>query len=709
MKGLLRTGSMGKDIAIALMLILVVLLMVLPLPTFLVDCLIGLNFGIAILLLMTAVFLASPLALSSLPGIILISTLFRLSLSITTTRLILANGDAGAIVESFGAVVIAGNMVVGMVVFFIITVVQFIVIAKGAERIAEVGARFTLDALPGKQMSIDAELRNGDIDNAQARKQRKQLERESQFYGAMDGAMKFVKGDAIAGLVIIFVNLIGGLLVGMAQFGMSFAEAARTYSLLTVGDALVSQIPALFVAITAAAIVTRVPGETQANLGADIFAQISSNRAAINLAAATLAGMGLLPGFPTGILLSMGAVFAAISWAIGRNRSVVARHAEEQLAVDSTLPDEAPAEPEPPATVNLRRDDTAVELCIAPDIFALIDPGDFAGRIEDLQKRVSERVGLPAVAVSVRDSASLEAGQFRVTFANAPVFWSGLSLESVVVDATYTEVLEVHDIPFERRSSTLGNASLELAKEHSEILDTIGIPYAGPLNTLLYEVEETVVLNYSTLIGIEETKRILDALEKEYPMLVSEAARVVPIQRISEVFGRLLEEKVPIHNQRAILETIVEWAPTDSSALGLTEYCRIAMRQQICDAVADAERVITAVVAERSTDEMLREHLHETGVGTFLVLDDTQSSDLLGEIRRQDALLEADGRRPVVVTSMDVRRHLRAFLKRSGVQVDVLSFQELSDDYTVVPCNTLRVRNGRIQPSGDAATPDSEN
>ncbi|MEL6680749.1 MAG: flagellar biosynthesis protein FlhA, partial [Pseudomonadota bacterium] len=302
-------AGLGRDAALGLLLVLTIVLMILPIPTVIVDGLIGLNLGFAILLLMTAVYLGRTLDLSTLPGIILVATIFRLALSVTTTRLILAEGDAGAIVETFGAFVIGGNPVVGLVVFFIITVVQFIVIAKGSERIAEVAARFTLDALPGKQMSIDVELRNGDIDNAVAKHRRAELNKESQFYGAMDGTMKFVKGDAIAGLVIIFVNLLGGLAVGMAQGGLEFGDAIQKYSLLTVGDALISQIPALLISVTAATIVTRVEEDTSRNLGSEIVQQIGRDSRAIRMAALVLAGLSLVPGFPTLLLLCLAALF----------------------------------------------------------------------------------------------------------------------------------------------------------------------------------------------------------------------------------------------------------------------------------------------------------------------------------------------------------------------------------------------------------------
>src|SRR5688572_1502558 len=322
LKTLIARAPGSPDLMIALVLMLTVAMMVLPMPLLLVDLLIGFNLGFAVLLLMVSLYVLSPLEFSTLPGIILLSTVFRLALTITTTRLILTQADAGDIVRTFGEFVIAGSVLVGLVVFLIITVVQFIVIAKGAERVAEVGARFILDALPGKQMAIDAELRNGDIDQAEARRRRGRLERESQLYGAMDGAMKFVKGDAIAGLVVIVVNLIGGIAVGTLSRGMPFVQAVREYALLTIGDALISQIPALMLSITAATVVTRVTGDSKLDLGRDIASQLSADRRALRLAAIVLLAMGLVPGFPTAVFVVLALAFGAASLVAGTRSNV---------------------------------------------------------------------------------------------------------------------------------------------------------------------------------------------------------------------------------------------------------------------------------------------------------------------------------------------------------------------------------------------------
>ena len=696
MRALIGRLPQTRDLAIAVLLFVVVLLMILPMPTPVVDLLIGLNFGIAVLLLMTGIYLASPLALSSLPGIILISTIFRLALSITTTRLILAEGDAGRIVETFGSVVVAGNVVVGMVVFFIITIVQFIVIAKGAERIAEVGARFTLDALPGKQMAIDAELRNGDIDNVEAGARRKLLERESQFYGAMDGAMKFVKGDAIAGLIVIFVNLIGGLLIGLVQLGMPLGEALQKYSLLTVGDALISQIPALLVAITAAIIVTRVKGESERNLGADIVGQVLSDPRALRLAGAALIGMGLLPGFPTALLVALGTLFVGASVA----RDVHARAARRSEAEAEMEVEAAPEAPALPPLLPVEEAQAVVEL--APDLFDAFAEGELRSRLDALADRVSAASGLDPCTLTALRADAMEAGRFRLLIDGAPVMWSAVA-DGALSLAGGAEVLTLNDVPH-RAAPVIGVPTrLEVDPDHADRLDEIGLPWRPPHDEALTQVEEVLSRNLSLLVGLQETREILSAVEADYPVLVAEVLRLTSVQRVSEVLRRLLQERVPIANKRRILEAVVEWAPVDNGALALTEYARIALRQELCDAASDTARTITAVVIKRDSEDVLRAALRETNIGTFLVLDEAQTAELLGVVRRQIDLMTPKGIAPVLMTSMDVRRHLRVFLERNGIDLDVLSFQELSDDYRVVPCATLSLPSAKAAPRPRAA------
>jgi type III secretion protein V len=331
-----------SDLAVVAVLIAAIMLMIVPMPTLAVDTLLAFNLGVSVLLLMVAFYLQTPVQFSTLPAVILIATVFRLSLSIAITRLVLVQADAGEIIRTFGEFVVAGNIMVGLVIFLIITIVQFIVITKGAERIAEVAARFSLDAMPGKQMAIDADFRSGEIDQATARQRRRALEQESQLYGAMDGAMKFVKGDAIAGLVIIVINLVGGLVIGVMQHGMSFAQAGQTYSILTVGDGLVAQIPALFVSITAGTVVTRVSGGDADSLGGEIALQLGKDSRALWLAATIALLIGCIPGFPT-------VIFMVISVGLG----LLARAATRRrvAAVQDALP-KSPVPP-PPARVQV--------------------------------------------------------------------------------------------------------------------------------------------------------------------------------------------------------------------------------------------------------------------------------------------------------------------------------------------------------------------
>ena len=316
-----RAASRRSDIVVAAVVMLAITMMIVPMPTMLVDVLIGFNFFYSLLILVGALYISTPAQFSSLPSIILLGTLFRLALAITTTRLILTQADAGQIVEAFGSFVVGGDVLVGLVVFLIITIAQFVVITKGAERVAEVGARFALDAMPGKQMSIDNEARSGDIDQQEARRRRDDLERESQFYGAMDGAMKFVKGDAVAGLIIIAINLAGGLTIGSFQRGLTVGEAAHTYSLLTVGDGLISQIPALMMAVAAGAVVTRVPSaQHPQDLGSEILGQLAASDRALALAAAILFGFGLVPGFPLAVFWALAGLAGLLAY-VARNHT----------------------------------------------------------------------------------------------------------------------------------------------------------------------------------------------------------------------------------------------------------------------------------------------------------------------------------------------------------------------------------------------------
>lgn len=683
-KNFLRRLPASPDIAVALVVILSIAMMVLPMPHLLVDSLIGFNLGFSVLLLMVALYVRSPLEFSALPGIILISTVFRLALTITTARLILAEGDAGEIIRTFGEFVISGNLIVGLVVFLIITLVQFIVIAKGAERVAEVGARFTLDALPGKQMAIDAELRNGDIDQAQAKARRAVLERESQLYGAMDGAMKFVKGDAIAGLVVIAVNMIGGLAIGMLTRGMSAGQALHEYTLLSIGDALISQIPALLLSLTAGTIVTRVTGGRDIALGRDIAEQLVSDPRALRLAAAVLLGMAAIPGFPAPVFLVLAAAFAAASF---RPRPAPEETAEAEAASQASKP-ALPTEVVP------------VMLNLAPGLIERIDAQALARMIARTRSAVSSDLGVLIPEVGSTVDPTLANGEFRLDVEGVPVESGHVRPDRLVLDDDAAN-LELAGIPFTREAGS--DAPVLIEASQAGALDEAGIGYHDAAGVIGERARGVLVRHAGRFVGIQETRALLARMEAGYGDLVKEVLRSVPVPRVAEVLRRLLDEGIPMRNTRILLEALAEWGEREQNPMLLTEYVRSGLKRQICHRHANGHKVVAAYVLEREAEEAVRAAVRDTAVGPYLVLDERASEALLSQMRRiQEGLGPRTGAdeagRPVLLASMDIRRFVRGFLSRNGIGLAVLSYQDLADEFTIQPVGSISLSRAQSTP-----------
>ncbi len=685
-KNFLRRLPASPDIAVALVVILSIAMMVLPMPHLLVDSLIGFNLGFSVLLLMVALYVRSPLEFSALPGIILISTVFRLALTITTARLILAEGDAGDIIRTFGEFVISGNLIVGLVVFLIITLVQFIVIAKGAERVAEVGARFTLDALPGKQMAIDAELRNGDIDQAQAKARRATLERESQLYGAMDGAMKFVKGDAIAGLVVIAVNMIGGLAIGMLTRGMPAGQALHEYTLLSIGDALISQIPALLLSLTAGTIVTRVTGGRDVALGRDIAEQLVSDPRALRLAAAVLLGMAAIPGFPAPIFLILAAAFAAASFR-PRPAPELEETAEAEEASQASKP-ALPAEVVP------------VMLNLAPGLIERIDAQALARMIAGTRSAVSSDLGVLIPEVGSTVDPTLSEGEFRLDVEGVPVESGHVRPDRLVLDDDAAN-LELAGIPFTREAGT--DATVLIEASQAAALDEAGIGYHDAAGVIGARVRGVLMRHAGRFVGIQETRALLARMEAGYGDLVKEVLRSVPVPRVAEVLRRLLDEGIPMRNTRILLESLAEWGEREQNPMLLTEYVRSGLKRQICHRHANGHKVVAAYVLEREAEEAVRAAVRDTAVGPYLVLDERASEALLSQMRRiQEGLgprnAADEAGRPVLLASMDIRRFVRGFLSRNGIGIAVLSYQDLADEFTIQPVGSINLSRAQAVP-----------
>jgi type III secretion protein V len=676
-------ASQRSDVVIAAFLMLAVVMMIIPLPTLMVDALIAVNIAFSLLVLIVAFYVSRSVDFSALPPIILLSTLLRLSLSITTTRLILLQGDAGEIVAAFGEFVIAGEVVIGLVVFLIITVAQFLVITKGAERVAEVAARFTLDAMPGKQMSIDNDLRNGDIDPQQAKRKRNLLERESQLYGAMDGAMKFVKGDAIASLVILFVNLLGGMAIGMAKRGLSFSEASHTYSLLTVGDGLIAQIPALLIAVAAGIVVTRVASDNDQDLGSEIVGQLGSNQRALTLTAIILLGVAFIPGFPAPVFVVIAAILGSGAYAVHR-RTLQARPAPAAPAPALATP--LQGEPAAPVDAEDAGPERRIMLLVGAALGQRVSLTDLREQAEDARQAVMQRLGIELPEVGVRPEGELGADQFAVLLEGVPISSGPVPSEHLLLrdDPLHLQLLDIEP----HQGMALGEAreALWIEALHRPALEQAGIGFRD-VEQALGEHLRSVLQRYAAdFIGIQETRRLLDRVETDYPELVRETLRHTSVQRLADILRRLLDEGIALRNVRGLLEALVEWGPRDLELHVLSEHARSALSRQICHQYADAHRVIAAFVLARPLEDALRQALRRAEPTRSASLPAELSQALLGQLRQAFDAVDGD-LRVVLMTSVDLRRYVRQLLVRNDLEVPVLSYQDLTREFTL---HTLR-------------------
>ena len=637
-----------SDLALAALVVSIVGMMIIPLPTAVLDLLICLNIAVAVTLLLISIYVSDVLRIATFPTLLLLTTLFRLALEISATRLILLHANAGEVIHAFGAVVVAGNLVVGGVIFFILTVVQFIVISKGAERVAEVAARFTLDAMPGKQMSIDAELRGGHIELREARRRRATLARESQLFGAMDGAMKFVKGDAIAGLIILAVNIMGGLIIGIVQRGMDAGAAARTFTVLTIGEGLVSQIPALVISTAAGIIVTRVASEEEgAHLGKEIAVQIIGQPKAIAIAAGLLAVLALVPGLPLVPFLALAALLGFAARALLRRqpglnaRTKSGEPTAANLVESVGAPGEASAAALPPPLL------AAITVELGADLGGALCPGGDVGPCAErlvaaVGPRLFAELGVPLPVLSVRLGA-----------AGAPA--TGY-------------VLRLNEVPLARGDTAPRPAAL-------------GPTLLDPEEVLGAHVLALMRRYGHEFIGIEETQALLARLEKTHPALVREVVpKLVSPALLADVLRRLVEEGVSLRNLKDVLGALAQWAPDERDPVTLTEHVRATLRRAITYCHADTDGVLPVFLLDPVIEDAVRDAIHKTARGSYLALEPQLSRDIVEAVGRAVAPPAGLARAPVILTSADIRRYVRRLVETEHPHLAVLAYPELAPE-----------------------------
>lgn len=632
-------ATMGKysDVMLVMAVLLVVALMVLRLPTAMIDALVGINIAIGIGLLLIAIYIPAPVAFNTFPSVLLVTTLFRLSLSVATTRLILLEADAGKIIDAFGRFVAGGNLVVGIVVFIIITVVQFIVIAKGAERVAEVAARFTLDAMPGKQMSIDSDLRSGLITQEEARAKRSLLEKESQLNGALDGAMKFVKGDAIAGIIIVLVNLIGGLTIGMLQHDMAAGEAMQIYSILTIGDGMVAQIPALLGTMAAGLVVTRTTGENDdSHLGEAISRQLTGQPRALMVTGLTSLLLSLVPGFPTLVFLGLAAALLSICYVADPN--MFAWFRGRPVASSTTIMEGAPEIDNPQLQV-------AQPLVIEFDRqVANILTDSLRRRMFEMQYRVGNELGIVIPSLHYLPNPNLPGNSYRIT---------------------------VFDVP-----AAGGNVEQGMQAMSSTAAD----------DWLLDLMESILRRHAGEFLGIQEINNLLEKSSQQYGALIKEVLRVVSVQCIAEIFRNLVAEGLPIRNIRDIFEALVEWGGKEKDPAALTEFVRIGLKRYITSRYVQADRSLPAFVLQPAVEDQIRKANLSSAAGNLSGLAPDAINVLTKNLHalREAAAQSLSDSGEILLVAIDVRRHVKKIIENEFPGITVLSYQEL-----VMPVNIV--------------------
>ncbi|WP_422134861.1 type III secretion system export apparatus subunit SctV [Endozoicomonas sp. ALD040] len=687
--GLNKLGQ-RNDLMLAVMLVAIVSLIILPMPTVLVDFLIALNMGLSFILMMTSIYLLSPLEFSSFPAVLLVTTLFRLALSITTTRLILLQADAGEIVYTFGNFVVGGNLIVGIVIFLIITIVQFLVITKGSERVAEVSARFSLDGMPGKQMSIDADLRAGSIEMEEAQKRRELVQKESQMYGSMDGAMKFVKGDAIAGLIIIFVNITAGVAIGTMMNDMTAGEALQLYAILTVGDGLISQIPALLISITSGIIVTRVSNEDSKDLGNEIGGQLLDKPKALLVGGVLLLGFALIPGFPTFIFLMLALI-------IGGGGYYLLRKASREMAQEAEggIPAMAAAtETAGDAKSRLdQQEEFTQTLPLIIDVPTSIQETLNTQMLNDellkVRKALYMDLGVPFPGIHLRFNDSMMDNTYSIMLQEVPVANGHFRPGYVFVRETIDH-LEMLKIPYEQEEDFLPSLDTLWAEEsQKEKLEKNNVNYMDAPKILTFHLAHVLKKYAEEFIGIQETRYLLEKMESSFGELIKEVQRLLPVNKITEIFQRLVSEDISIRNLRSILQALVVWGHKEKEVVQLTEYVRSSLKRYISYKYSNGKNMLPVYLLDQDVEDTIRGGIRQTSAGSYLALDPSQSARFVENVKNTVGKIGHLEHKPVLITSMDIRRYVRKLLELEVYDLAVLSHQELTEEITVQPLGRI--------------------
>lgn len=676
-------SSLGKnsDIVLAFGLIFMLGLMLIPLPPSFLDFFLAINITLAILVLIVSLYIQSPLDISVFPGLLLVLTLFRLGLNISSTRLILIDGYAGKVIESFGSFVVGGNYVVGFIIFIILVVIQFIVIVKGSGRISEVSARFTLDAMPGKQMAIDADLNTGLISEPDARKRRDQISREAEFYGAMDGASKFVKGDAIAGLLINGINIIGGFIIGIAMRGMSFNDALSNYTILTIGDGLVSQIPALIISIAAGMVVTRSAAGTALDI--QLKSQLFANPRVLGTVSGVTILFSFIPGMPTIPFLIIGIVLGVSAYL--KNKKPVEEVLEEEVESEDE-------ETEDNFEKYLQVDPIEVE--IGYGLISLVDEdqgGDLFQKIAATRKFIALEYGVLIPPVRVRDNLQLEPNSYIIKIKGNLVATGEIHTDRFL--AMNPGEVEESLAGIQTTDPAFGMQSYWITKEEKDKADLLGYTIVDGISVLSTHLQETLKSNFDKIVSRQSVKQLLENLKKNYPAVVNDIdPDILPLGAIEKVLQNLLREYIPIKDLVQILEALIDYSKVTKNIDVLTEYARHSIGDTIANIVKDPNGIIHAMVIGENLETLFTTTLQNQKEATLtLGLDPITLNKVNASLQAGIEKFYALGFNPVIITSATIRPYFYKLIASSFPDVVVLSYSELPPNVEIEFISKLEI------------------
>lgn len=699
-----------RDVVLAAMVAVILSLLIVPLPTAVLDVMLACNISLAALILMTSLLSDRPLALSSFPSLLLITTLFRLSLNVSTTRLILSEARAGEVVAAFGQFVARSDVILGLVVFAVLTVVQLMVIGKGAERVAEVGARFTLDAMPGKQMSIDAAIRNGALSEEEGEARRVELQRESQFYGAMDGAMKFIKGDAVAGLIMTALNLVAGLIIGILRFDMPVGVAAETYCVLTIGDGLVSQVPSLLITLASGVLTTRVAGsDPRNNLSRTLDLELFSNSKILGIAAAFAAGIGLIPGLPTLPFITIAGCLAGLAWARSDHKGPI--HRLGRVPTGGEVPAEdlegeiaqriEVAKAQRAMTDQLAPTVAMVAVDLGPELSEALGLGQ--GRDEDtelmstlmpqLREAVFMETGVRLPGIRVRSQVpGLVVNGMAIKIKEVPVAVESIDPSRALVIEAPAQLKRFGVDGAPAHNPVTGQPAALVPLDVVDDLSQAGLSCWRPAGVVALYMMKNVRQHLSELVGLQETAEMLERLEQVCGALVREVVpKVVTLGQLAEVLQRLVEERVSIRDLKTILESLGRTGGRESDVVMLTEFVRADLSLQLAFDYAGHGGRLGVVLLDSAIEEAIADGITHGREGSWVALEPDLTKLIEKATRRTINPVVKAGVQPIVMTHQPIRRYVRKLLESSFPELIVLSFEEMHPTLTVQPLGRVRI------------------